>query len=322
MGILKEIFLELDGTEEIGTSTDQSSGATGAETEKGENLTPQDLAAMEDLKNDFSQALDDEIPVVAEERIYEKMSLGGFEYESTVLNSIKKAGLTGNITQGAGSDKNSADADIKIGGRVYPVEVKMNKNAQMGGSSLKFTNGKVSFTKPIDPEVDALLLGAIKQKGAEIKNMVAFLNKNRPRGINSRVTGFPLVCTRNAWEAAAKKKLLVNAYVQYSTDFIAKHYNSKGIYYIQIGGAGLFYLGSNPANLPIPPLSGDIVIEVRSARSGSKPLSDGTLVVAGGIRVQGRLKTKGTSPYSLDNTNSILQMLATMKSPRKAKPSK
>lgn len=122
-----------------------------------------------------------------------------------------------------------------------------------------------------------------------------------------------MACTKDAWELAARKNLLVNVKIKNTVDFIAKHYAKKGIFYIQIGGAGLFYLAGNPANLPIPQLSGDINIEIRSARSGAKMLKSGIEVVGGGIRVQARLKTKGKSPYTADDVASLKAMLTAMK---------
>jgi len=313
--LLKEIFKDLFEEDTLDRDGNSSLSDTSME-----DLTSSDLATIEDMKNKINPEIDAGIPTVNEvKELQEKLSVGGFEYETTVLNAIAQAGISGNIKKGAGSDKTLPDADLKIGGNVYGVEVKLNNRAQMGGSSLKFMNNKVALTKPIDPEVDLILMSAVKDKASDIKKMVNFLNKYKPAGVNAKVSGFPLVCTRVAWEEAAAKGLLINAYVKYSTDFIAKHYNSKGIYYIQIGGAGLFYLGSNPANLPVPPLAGEIVIELRSARSGSKPLSNGLLVVAGGIRVQGRLKATGVSPFTIDDVESIRSMLATLKGKQRKK---
>jgi hypothetical protein len=104
----------------------------------------------------------------------------------------------------------------------------------------------------------------------------------------------------------------VNVKIKNTVDFISKHYAKKGIFYIQIGGAGLFYLAGNPANLPIPQLQGNIDIEIRSARSGAKMLASGVEVVGGGIRVQARLKTKGQSPFTADDPGSLKRMLDVM----------
>ena len=70
---------------------------------------------------------------------------------------------------------------------------------------------------------------------------------------------------------------------------------------MQIGGAGLFYLDQNPANLPVPKLDGQIEIELRAGRSGSTLNASGVRRVSGLLRAQARLKFKGKSPVSLDN---------------------
>jgi hypothetical protein len=46
-------------------------------------------------------------------------------------------------------------------------------------------------------------------------------------------------------------------------------YARKGIYYIQIGGLGLFHLQSDPANLGVPQLSQEVNFEIRPGKSGS-----------------------------------------------------
>ena len=54
-----------------------------------------------------------------------------------------------------------------------------------------------------------------------------------------------------------------------------------------------------------PRLDGQIDIELRAARSGSKKNTEGVSMVGGGLRAQARLKFKGMSPYTLDNPESI-----------------
>ncbi len=93
--------------------------------------------------------------------------------------------------------------------------------------------------------------------------------------------------------------------VKKNTKFIIDHYKDKGIHYMQIGGAGLFYLDQNPANLPVPKLDGEIEIELRAGRSGSSLNADGTRRVSGLLRAQARLKFKGWSPITLDSQIGI-----------------
>ena len=97
--------------------------------------------------------------------------------------------------------------------------------------------------------------------------------------------------------------------MQQDAEFICEHYRKKGINYIQIGGAGLFHMGENPANLPIPKLEGAINLEVRAGRSGSRKGKDGIERVSGGLRVQGRLQFDGKSNYTLESVESIKEMM-------------
>ena len=51
-------------------------------------------------------------------------------------------------------------------------------------------------------------------------------------------------------------------------------YGAKDIYYIQIGGKGLYYMAENPANLPVPQFTGEINVEMRPRASGKPKTKD------------------------------------------------
>lgn len=316
---LKESINELFATETAEQPTDEENDASSYNIE---DISPADEQLLHKLEvgieREINRSVDDDIP--STDPISEAASTGGFEYEGTVIKAIKRAGLIGNIKSGAGASAAAADADIKINDQIYNIEVKLDRNAQMGGSSVRFGPGGISLVKPMEPDTQEILTSAIASKADELNKMIGFVSKQPPVAINKKVSGFPLACTKIAWEKAASKNLLVNTRFRHNTDFIAKHYAKKGIYYIQIGGAGLFYMAGNPANLPIPKLSGEINIEIRSARSGSRPLASGIEVVGGGIRVQARLKTKGKSPYTADDPKSLLAMVTAMKQKTAARP--
>ena len=42
---------------------------------------------------------------------------------------------------------------------------------------------------------------------------------------------------------------LLDTSVEVDGDFVAEHYNSKGVYYIHISGKGVFYIGSDPLGI-------------------------------------------------------------------------
>ena len=293
-------------------------------------LTPSDLSLLDSLETGIEKAINDSTEsnnLVGNDELSlsESAGTGGFAYESNVLKAIALAKMTGVITKGAGASAAAADADMRIDGKIYNIEVKLNKNAQMGGSSIRFGKDGIKLVKPMENDVEQLLINIISENASDLNTLIQFISKQTPANINKKVSSFPMSCTKNAWQRAQSKGLLINKKLRYSADFIAKHYAKKGIFYIQIGGSGLFYMAGNPANLPIPKLDGDIDIEIRSARSGSKMLSSGIEVVGGGIRIQARLKTKGKSPYTADDPKSLIEMMKARKSGTsgsKSQPSK
>jgi len=280
----------------------------------GTVLSIEDETILDNLKDQIEQEINDSMDSESWAQISESTNVGGLDYEMTVLRAIKRAGIQGNIKKGAGFDSTGADADISVDGKIFNVEVKLDRDAQMGGSSVRFDSKGVSLVKSMEKVTKDILVAAVSAKAESLNNLIGYLTKQRPTSVNQKVQGFPLSCTTDAWDRAQAKGLLVNTVVKpYPVDFIAKHYAKKGIYYIQLGGAGLFYMAGNPANLPVPKLKGQVNIEIRSARSGSRTLSSGVRVAGGGLRVQARLKIKGNSPYSADDTASLVAMLDEMK---------
>jgi hypothetical protein len=225
-------------------------------------------------------------------------NIEGFEYENTVIAALKQAGICGTITEGAGASAADADADFQVNGVRYLVEVKKDAGAQMGGTSARYINGEFTMTSDaVDPDTQEMIIEALSNRVEPIEAMLARIGAEQ----------FPTSCSKETWTAAKTEGYLIpiNAKIRKDTEFIINHYRKKGISYIQIGGAGLFYMDSNPANLPIPKLDGEIDIELRAGRSGSKVNASGVAMVGGGLRAQGRLKFKGTSPLTLDDPENI-----------------
>jgi len=233
----------------------------------------------------------------------------GFKYEQLVLNTIREAGIAGNITEAAGASNAVGDADFKINGKAHLIEVKLNKNAQMGGTSVSYLyNGEeLEIINVVEPEVTDLIYEAVKNQSKKLDALLRFFACKWDPTISS----FPLRVPKTIWTQAQNDGLLVNSKIQTDVNkFLAKFYRNKGVDYIQIGKCGLFHLGRNPAKLPVPKLKGTVNLEIRTARSGSKmSKSLGCKVATGAIRVQARLKTKNISPYTLDDADSIKTMI-------------
>ena len=230
----------------------------------------------------------------------------GFKYEKEVISTLIESGLAGNITEGAGASSADADADIYINGEYHLVEVKKDLYAQMGGTSVRYSGDSFEpVGKAVEGDTFEIVSAALETKKEDLQRLLDFLGQD----------GFPFTCTKDAWETAKIAGLLkpINTKVKKDTTFLAEHYAQKGVNYIQIGGAGLFHLGNNPAGLPVPELVGEIDIELRAGRSGSKPSATGEPVVGGSLRAQGRLKFQGLSPYTLDDPDSVSAMIKEMK---------
>ena len=246
----------------------------------------------------------------------------GCTYEKKVISVLNRSPIAGTIKK-SDCRSTSVDADININGALYNVEIKSSPRAQMGGGTFSY-DGKNTFapTKENDgstEEITDLIKQALLDNKADIDEMLFFLKNQKPQDVQNRIVGFPLVSTHTAWHLAQTKNKLVNLKVSANINWIRNFYTKKGVDYIQIGGAGLFYLSDNPANLPIPQLDGEVDLEIRTAANGARPRKYGknklTYLVAGGfLRVQARLRTSSSSPYSLDNPQSIQNMLSEMKS--------
>ncbi|TRZ50830.1 MAG: hypothetical protein D4S01_05940, partial [Dehalococcoidia bacterium] len=90
--------------------------------------------------------------------------------------------------------------------------------------------------------------------------------------------------------------------------YITNLYNAKEVYYIQVGGAGLFYMGSDPLNLGVPEFSGQVDVEIRLGFSGNKLSFHTTPARRAELRCIGRMKTQSKSPYTLDTTRDVKKL--------------
>lgn len=253
------------------------------------------------------------------EYLDETIGTNGLEYEMKVFKALNAAGISDlNVGSkpGAGfSNVGAGDIEASYKGKPFNIEIKLSNKDQMGGGSFRYDIKTQAFTpaKAMDPEDLIILTNAAKEKIKDINNYIKAARKLEPVEYHKNISGIPIKVSKDGRDILQKSGLLakINKSIKHDISFIVKHYNKKGVYYINIGGSGLFYLGSNPLKLDIPPLKGAINIEMRLGYSGSKvsfktdpPIPART----GGLRLQGRLITKGKSPYSLDNVDDIKKL--------------
>lgn len=251
--------------------------------------------------------------------ISETVGNAGLQYELKVYKAIQDAGVPG-LTAGdkpaAGfSAVGAGDIEASFNGKPFNIEVKASAKDQMGGGSFRYDMRTKNFTpaREMDPEELELLYSAAREKIQDLNNYIRAARKLEPVAYHKNISGVPLKVAKSARAQLRKAGLLakINKNTKTTTNFIIKHYNRKGVYYIQVGGAGLFYLGKNPLNLPVPELKGEIQVEMRLGFAGGGspfPTDPPTPARTAGLRLQGRMLTRGKSPYSLDNPDDIKKL--------------
>lgn len=250
---------------------------------------------------------------------------GGVDYENKVLRIIKpQIKILPNIevkegTSTAAFASNEPDLQLLIFGKQVNIEIKMDTKAQMGGGSFNFDLKTGRFYKSkkteMDPDVEKIILKILNARKKNVIDVLNFAKKNDLPALSKEVEGLPLRASKDTWEAITKARLLVplNAIIKTDIDFLYDHYEHKNCFYIQMGGAGLFYLKRNPLNLPVPQLGSKFNVELRLGRSGSSYVAAvKTNVASGSMRVQGRLDGSVSSPYSLDKENHFTELFGSL----------
>ncbi len=241
----------------------------------------------------------------------------GLDYELKIYKAIQQSGVDfftpGDKPSAGFSNVGAGDIEGKLNGKPFNIEVKLSPDDQMGGGSFIYNMRSKKFTaaKKMDPADEDLLLSAVQQKTKALDNYIKAAQKLDPVKYHKDIDGVPIKVSKAGRDELKAKGLLKDINTKVITDarFIEKHYNKKGVYYIQIGGAGLFYLGKNIYNLPVPRLKGEIQVEIRLAYSGTKGrFPDGTETRTAGLRFQGRLRTKGKSKHTIDTVKGIQKL--------------
>lgn len=245
---------------------------------------------------------------------------GGLDYENMTLSVIEKfiqtnttkLSIANNNT--AGFSAHGADLELSLNGAEFNVEVKKDLGAQMGGGILDYESGIFIPKGKLQTETDPLILEEIlklaQSKQGPLEAYINYIasNDSTYNEYNSK-KGIPVKTTVSVRDQAKKAGLMVpiNGVVKTTTDFMVTHYNSKNTFYIQIGKAGLFYLGSNPLDLPVPALNANINVEFRLGYSGTKSGTNNAYRSAN-LRAQARIKDRIKSPYSLDDIKSLKKL--------------
>jgi hypothetical protein len=225
---------------------------------------------------------------------------GGVIYEEEIRNVLRSLDIPylslGPITNT--NDNTGIDVPLLFYGERLSIEAKM-AGAQMGGTSAHYDRETSTFTKLVALLEDADLVLAAAQ--VKIPSLNAYIDAVKELEPESTIRGAPFTLKKTTRTALGRTGRNLQAAAEgrfdHSIEFLRRFYNNKGVYYIQIQGAGFFSLGGNPFRFPIPELEGAFRLETRIGYGGSK----GGDRVSAGYRIQGRLIKVNKSEYTLDN---------------------
>ena len=186
---------------------------------------------------------------------------------------------------GAGfSNVGAGDIKATYKGKEFNIEFKMDIKAQMSGGSIIYNLETENFEAVNDLPGAEEIIAAMQDKKDALN---AYLKEAGLKGIGK---GFNFKLNKKQRKRLKDAGLLkdVELSIKDTGDFITKINNKKGVYYIYIGGKGLYYLGSNPLNLNVPKFVPELAqLEVRIGFAGT---NKNTGYAGGGLRVQARIK--------------------------------
>lgn len=189
----------------------------------------------------------------------------GFIYENTIFKELLSEGLTTNLYRPAQSETSKSDTAFKIGNTYYNLEIKLNLDVDFGQGTLRYDfNNKKWFSYAESKKMKELLdyYDISKFANEQWKKVPNKVGKNDVGGKRRKLTPEEI---KEDYKNFPDKFLKL-----FGRNPIAEYYNSKNIYYIQIGGFfGFYYMGKDIAKLGVPEFNPrDQKIRIRRKGSG------------------------------------------------------
>ena len=237
----------------------------------------------------------------------------GIAYEKLVKRVLSASGNKKIKVSLIGNDKKlGGDILLSFEGVNIPIELKLNDFAQMGSFTISQSENESSFTlKGIDPATKNIIDDALKSRQPALdKYFEAAQEFADKKGYTIEVKDNVLRAPKKVHQYLRAKGFLsnTNLVVKLDQDIIAKLYNSKGVYYINIGNKGLFALGEDINKLGVPILYSDVNLNIRLTRSNDSKFGRRATTRAFPT-LTGNLIT---SAKSLDNPREVKELLSNM----------
>lgn len=182
-----------------------------------------------------------------------KAARSGEEYELKVFNVCKMLMFNNNkfcTINKVGGFSDGHDLICMNNATKIPIEVKKSKTPDWMQMSLMYINNcwQSKGSNKI-PDIAVSIFNDI------LKGKTIF-NNNIPKFVNEKIT-------HKEW-TKIKYPDFKDQYIPCKPDTIAKLYKSKGCYYIQVSGYGLYHTGEDPCNFNVPYFECNQQIRIRT----------------------------------------------------------
>ena len=199
------------------------------------------------------------------------------------------------------------DFAFELNGIEFLGESKL-ENAQYSSvnGTYDFSTNKFKFTKDYySPELQAEMDKLVKKNEPNLKAWAKGI-KNQGVNLTTSSKKIPLTAWNNNQDADLQKPTTVKQTMD--ANIVSELYNKKQppVYYINIKGQGLFYMGQNPLGLDIPALQGSVDMVFRFKRSKTDDNGNVTPTLA---FVPANLKSDVKSKYDLGNPTSFGKLI-------------
>jgi len=232
----------------------------------------------------------------------------GFVYEQKLFHQYKEVGLVPSGFTPAGADSTAADLELWTAnyisgtqpthGSKIKIEVKLDTEADYGQASLEHNGATWVLTGKNTTEALEM------RKILNSMNVISEINRVWPGKPNLfKYSNSKLVPAKEKQEDIEKYK---SSFIKGSgfANTFASYYGSKGVYYIQIGGYGLYSLNSDPSNLRTlgvtPFLSSGVSMKLRIRTKGSA--SQGTYRFSTALLIDNKPRKSG---FNLDDNEAL-----------------
>jgi len=256
----------------------------------------------------------------------EAVKNNGVRYEKIIKEAIKNVGIKGvSVDLSEGGFGSGVDLVLTVNGKNINIELKLNRKAQMGSFSINIDGDSFSYTKSVDGLIEKLpdLHEAIQNSLKSEKYLKAVDDYNK-RGVElggyyDEATGV-LSGSESMFLQLVKEGKLKATNLNIKEDSKGKKldigiinliYNNKGVFNMDIGGKGLYYLGTNKDNLPTSKLEGNSSLMIRRTYNQIGKTGIYKSIVRAFAKLDSNITESNINFSILSNTEQDIKTIAT-----------